>query len=160
MLVLLLILVGIATAQILSIDQVQGYKGLRECALNCYNGYGFDKPGYNIASELSCQPYNSPGDACFCRTDLQNVAVDGLSSCVAGSCRAGADLDISSATQIYKDYCTSAGYTQKAANVPAKTTGGERIWDPKSVSVILILTSNSGYHDFAITATGRSANCY
>ena len=124
MLALFLPFLGLATAQILSIDQVQGYQGLRGCALNCYNGYGFDKPGYNIASDLSCQPYNSPGDACFCRLDLQPVAVASLSACVGSNCHGDA-VDISSATQIYKDYCTSAGFTQKAANVPAKTTGGK-----------------------------------
>lgn len=124
MLILLLLLFGLANAQILSIDQIPAYKSQRQCAIDCFNGDGYFKPGYNIATDLSCTPYNAPGDACVCRSDLQTSAINALSSCVLGQCRAGADLDVSSATQIYKDYCTSAGYTQRAANVPAKTTGG------------------------------------
>lgn len=128
MLIFFLTLFCRANAQILSIDLIPAYKSQRECAMNCFDGVGNYKAGYDIATELSCTPYNAPGNACVCRSDLQTPAVDALSSCVLVWCHAGADLDVSSATQIYKDYCTSAGYTQKAANVPAKTTDGEFTW--------------------------------
>jgi hypothetical protein len=121
---LLLSLLSTVAAQAISIDQIPAYNALRECAYDCYDPGVIKHPGYYVASKLSCQPYESPGNACFCRADLQQTAVNYLSRCVSSSCSAN-DLDISSATQVYKDYCTSAGYSSKVANAPAQTTGGK-----------------------------------
>jgi hypothetical protein len=77
---------------------------------------GCDKPGV---------VYIPPDNDCFCRPDLQATAVRYLSSCAYTSCSQN-DLDVSSATQVYKDYCMSAGYTAAAVtapkSVPAQTT--------------------------------------
>jgi hypothetical protein len=111
---------------LLSIDSSNGFKNLRNCALNCYNGGIRD--GYLVADQLQCRKpgvvYVSPDNDCFCRSDLQETAVRYLSNCVSTSC-SGNQLDLSSATQVYKDYCNSAGYTAATPkSVAAQATGG------------------------------------
>jgi hypothetical protein len=89
------------------------FKGQRKCAINCFN---------NIEWELSCDQ-KSPENDCYCRPDLQSVAVEYVSSCVNNGCN-GADIDINKATNIYKNYCTSNGYTQLPATREASATKG------------------------------------
>ena len=111
---------------LLSLDSSNGFKGLRRCALGCYNGGIRD--GYQVAQQLDCRKpgvvYVAPDNDCFCRPDLQDTAVRYLSNCVFTSCSQN-ELDVSSATQVYKDYCSSAGYTAAPKSVAAQTTGSK-----------------------------------
>ncbi|KAK0714419.1 hypothetical protein B0T21DRAFT_70980 [Apiosordaria backusii] len=126
----LLSLLPIAVADgLLSLDSSNGFNKLRDCALGCYNGGIRD--GYMVTDQLSCRKpgvvYIPPDNDCFCRPDLQETAVRYLSTCVYTSCSQN-ELDVSSATQVYKDYCTSAGYTAAAPkSTPAQTTAGGEI---------------------------------
>ncbi|KAF2842737.1 hypothetical protein M501DRAFT_1053552 [Patellaria atrata CBS 101060] len=111
---------------LISLDSSNGFRNLRSCALVCYNGGIRD--GYEVANQLDCRKpglvYVPPDNDCFCRSDLQETAVRYLSNCAFTSC-SGNQLDASSATQVYEDYCSSAGYTAAAPNsVSAQTTGG------------------------------------
>jgi hypothetical protein len=93
-----------------TIDQSDIYKNQRVCAFGCFNG--FDDIGYPIAQELSCPTFKVYND-CFCRTDLQGDANNYISSCVYNRCSKNAH-DLSIATSLYDDYCTSNGYTAEA----------------------------------------------
>ncbi|PGH08467.1 hypothetical protein AJ80_07866 [Polytolypa hystricis UAMH7299] len=101
----------------ISIDQISEYKQQRNCALRCF--VRFNMIGYPIAGELTC-PTNPAKNDCFCREDLQPTAVSYISSCVNFQC-SSVTRDITVATGIYKDYCTSAGYTVTAAAGPVET---------------------------------------
>jgi hypothetical protein len=116
-----LVLSSLVAAQIITIDSIQPYESQRDCVFGwCF---GRTNPGYIIASNLECAPFSSPGNSCFCRTDLQQTAVAQLSHCVSVWCD-GNIQDISTATKIYKDYCTSAGFVIGKDSVPAQITGG------------------------------------
>ena len=82
------------------------YKQQRSCAQGCFvtccNGYSD-----NIANDLSCP--NPVLNSCYCRGDLQAVAVSIISSCVSSACSSDT-IDIQSATSLYQAYCTSNGY--------------------------------------------------
>jgi hypothetical protein len=111
---------------LLSIGSFNDFKSLRSCALGCFNGGIRD--GYRVADELDCRKpgvvYVAPDNDCFCRPDLQETAVRYLSDCASTSC-SGNELDMSSATEVYKDYCSSAGYTAATPkSVAAQTTAG------------------------------------
>ncbi|KAL5315698.1 hypothetical protein ACEPPN_016568 [Leptodophora sp. 'Broadleaf-Isolate-01'] len=121
---LLALLPFTAADGLVSLDSSEGFNRLRSCALGCYNGGMRD--GYLVADQIDCQKpgivYVPPDNDCFCRPDLQETAVRYLSQCVSSSCSAN-QLDISSATQVYNDYCNAAGYTAALPkSVPAQTT--------------------------------------
>jgi hypothetical protein len=92
------------------------YNSLRSCGANCFDG------GWKVGSLLKCQPFDTPDNSCFCRPDLQVTAVGYVLSCASTAC-SGNQLDVSSATQVYKDYCIGVGYSAAPASVPAQTTG-------------------------------------
>ncbi|KAK4171906.1 hypothetical protein QBC36DRAFT_364740 [Triangularia setosa] len=114
---------------ILSLGADSNFNKLRACALDCYNGGVRD--GYMVMNKLSCQKpgvgYVPPDNDCFCRPDLQEIAVRYVSTCVYTSCGQN-QVDVASATQVYKDYCTSAGYTAATPkSTPVQTTAGSEI---------------------------------
>src|SRR5277367_1367325 len=83
------------------------YKQQRSCAQNCFYSGGVYGDGDNIAIDLSCP---SPIlNSCYCRGDLQAVAVSYVSSCVSSACSSDT-VDIHSATSLYQAYCVSNGY--------------------------------------------------
>jgi hypothetical protein len=118
-------LLVLTSAQVVTLDSVPELKDLRQCALKCYDAHdgALRDPGEGIASELSCKNPNAPDNSCFCRVDLQSSAVKYISTCVDMWCSTN-ELDASSATQVYKDYCTSAGFTAEPQSVAAQTTSG------------------------------------
>ncbi|KAK4107501.1 hypothetical protein N656DRAFT_785281 [Canariomyces notabilis] len=123
-----LVLLSFAAADgVQSLGSSDGFNGLRSCARGCYNGGSHD--GSMLESKLECDKpglgYQPSDNDCFCRPDLQEIAVRHLSTCVYTSCTQN-QLDISSATQVYKDYCSSAGYTAAApVSVAAQPTTEE-----------------------------------
>lgn len=100
-----------------TIDQSNIYKGQRNCAFECF--VAFNDIGYPIAKEISCATFPVKNE-CFCRTDLQLQANRYVSSCVNLYCSKNA-LDISTATKLYDDYCTSNGYVQAQATTTSAT---------------------------------------
>ncbi|KAK4198298.1 hypothetical protein QBC40DRAFT_256172 [Triangularia verruculosa] len=108
---------------LLSIGADSNYNRLRDCALGCYDGGIRD--GYLVTDKLSCRKpgvvYVPPDNDCFCRPDLQEIAVRYVSTCVYTSCGQN-QVDVASATQVYKDYCSSAGYTAAPKSTSAQTT--------------------------------------
>ncbi|KAK0639471.1 hypothetical protein B0T16DRAFT_463143 [Cercophora newfieldiana] len=112
---------------LLSIGDTDSFRSLRACALGCYNGGIRD--AYMVAQKIDCRKpgvvYVPPDNDCFCRPDLRETAVRYVSTCVYTSCKNN-QLDASSATQVYKDYCLGAGYTAAAPNAnDAQTTAGD-----------------------------------
>src|SRR5277367_2791992 len=81
------------------------YKQQRSCAQSCFVCCGVGNDA--VANDLSCP--NPVLNSCYCRGDLQAVAVSYLSNCVSSSC-SGDTVDIQSATSLYEAYCTSNGY--------------------------------------------------
>jgi hypothetical protein len=80
------------------------FKQQRSCAQGCF-GCCSD----NVAGDLSCpEPVLN---SCYCRSDLQPVAVSYISSCVSSACSSNT-VDIQSATSLYQAYCVSNGYTE------------------------------------------------
>ncbi|KAH7130803.1 hypothetical protein B0J11DRAFT_261653 [Dendryphion nanum] len=121
---ILTLLTSISATGTVSFDSSNGYKNLRACALRCYDG---NRQGDNIARQISCDKpgivYVPADNDCVCRSDLQENVVRYLSNCVSTYCSAN-QLDVSSATQVYKDYCNSAGYSAAAPkSVSAQATG-------------------------------------
>ncbi|KAK0744094.1 hypothetical protein B0T18DRAFT_392752 [Schizothecium vesticola] len=75
---------------------------------------------FNLRKELfsTRRVYND----CFCRSDLQFEANSYVSSCVNSRCTRNS-FDISVATKLYDDYCTSNGYSRQAQSTPPPETG-------------------------------------
>lgn len=119
-------LLVLTSAQVVTLDSIPELKDLRQCALKCYDAHdgALRDPGEGIASELSCKNPSAPDNTCFCRVDLQSSAVKYISTCVDMWCSTN-ELDASSATKVYKDYCTSAGFTAEPQSVSAETTAGK-----------------------------------
>ncbi|KAH6657827.1 hypothetical protein BKA67DRAFT_533016 [Truncatella angustata] len=128
----------------LSIDQSDIYKGQRQCVFSCYEYSSIDIVGGPIAEELSCA-YRPVQNDCFCRPDLQREAVSYISSCVGRYCSSN-PLDISTATNIYKDYCTSNGYLQAQATTEASITGALTVTVTEAVATrtVTVLSNARG----------------
>jgi hypothetical protein len=101
-----------------SLERISRYHEQRECAYHCFANLSV--PGDLIAHALGCAE-EPPMNDCFCRPDLQQSAASYLSGCVGGYCD-GNTVDINQATAVYKEYCTSAGYTMPMTGVEATTT--------------------------------------
>lgn len=100
-----------------TIDQGDAYQKQRNCAFSCFRS--FDDPGYPIAMTISCPTFKVQND-CFCRPDLQQDAQQFVFSCVSNGCSKNTN-DISLATSIYNDYCTSNGYERAQVTTPPNT---------------------------------------
>ncbi|EFR03607.1 hypothetical protein MGYG_06601 [Nannizzia gypsea CBS 118893] len=93
-----------------SIEQMEGYGSLRNCARNvCFEA---SLGGSRIGYELSC-PSPLMND-CFCRPDLQVSATSYLSACVNSYCESNS-IDVTRAVKIYTDYCASASQTRSSS---------------------------------------------
>lgn len=111
-----------------TINSLTAFTSQLPCAQSCFTYYGGGCCSDGIGSVIGCQnpapcygPSKGAPDRCYCRTDLQSLAVAYLTSCVANQCTLGQSTnDISSAVSIYEDYCASKGFV---VNVPAATTG-------------------------------------
>jgi len=103
-----------------TIGSGSAYSSLRDCAQNClWAGPPDGEPAMPFA--INCPVVN----ACLCRADLSTSAESYLSTCVNKWCSGSTD-DISSAIQVYTDYCSGANSvataTQNSAQ-PGSTTG-------------------------------------
>jgi len=118
-LLLPLLAVGVVCDAPVTINDNDAYQRQRVCAFSCF--IGFDDIGYPIAQEISCPTFPVQND-CFCRTDLQRQAHLYVSSCISGGCDRNKN-DISVATKLYDDYCTSNGYTQTSQVTETSESG-------------------------------------
>ncbi|KAJ9642400.1 hypothetical protein H2201_004792 [Coniosporium apollinis] len=111
-------LIRLSASATVTLAELPAYQSQRNCAKYCFfvvsSGQG---PPNEVARHLSCAVDPIEND-CFCRPDLQAQADSYIKSCVGNACTRNA-LDISSATQVYNDYCTSAGFQR--AEVTAST---------------------------------------
>ncbi|KAK4211192.1 hypothetical protein QBC37DRAFT_427436 [Rhypophila decipiens] len=105
-----------------TIDQSDVYKQQRVCARQCF--VEFKDPGYPIAQEISCPTFRVQND-CFCRPYLQQQAHQFVYTCISTRC--GASDDISVATKLYDDYCTSNGFITTQNAPPSETEGAPPI---------------------------------
>lgn len=132
-----------------TIDQSDIYRNQRVCAFPCFEQ--FDDPGYPIAGEIQCANFKVQND-CFCRPDLQQSAHQFVYSCISNGCRNSLDLSI--ATKLYDDYCTSNGYTQTTTTTaPAPSeTGALTITITVPPTVVVTATAT-----VTVTAAAASA---
>ena len=114
-----LLFVGALCDAPVTIDQSDTFKNQRPCANECF--ILFKDPGLPIAEQISCSTRRVYND-CFCRSDLQFEANSYVSSCVNSRCTRNS-FDISVATKLYDDYCTSNGYSRQAQSTPPPETG-------------------------------------
>lgn len=91
----------------MSLGLQEDYLLLRDCARCCYKHmchHGDDSA--RIIDGLSCR--SSPVDSCFCREDLQPVAISMISTCVVSYC-GKVSRDVTSAIAVYTNYCKNTG---------------------------------------------------
>jgi hypothetical protein len=137
------------------------YKQQRSCAQGCFVGYYGD----TIGSDLSCP---SPIlNSCYCRGDLQAVAVSIISSCVSSACSSDT-IDVQSATSLYQAYCTSNGYPPittstsiytPSASQPQATTSTNDLASTAVTSVVIVTQTlaSSSNPSSASPSTGESS---
>ncbi|KAI0457940.1 hypothetical protein F5B21DRAFT_462261 [Xylaria acuta] len=107
----LLVLLRLAASEKASITQAPNFASQRPCAQGCFT-YGYYEGPDKLAEGIGCE-YHHPENECFCRPDLQTSADAFLQSCVNRECSANS-LDTDSATSIYDEYCTGAGFMRNA----------------------------------------------
>lgn len=107
---------ALGSSTTVSIRSEPAFKAMRECARDClvWNG------SMDLIGEFGCG-YPLPNE-CLCRADLAPQATKHLSTCCDSYCTGGADVDISSAIQVYYSYCGANGYEVKAAAEAAEAT--------------------------------------
>lgn len=128
-----------AAQQTVSIQALPAYVSQRTCAIGCFSEFESDGPPETLAEELFCDTSIIVND-CFCRSDLQPIAVSTVSACVVQACTDTVDASI--ATSIYNAYCTGAGYTADAAAI-TESSGTPN--SPVTVTVAIeTVTVNSG----------------
>ena len=140
------------------------YKQQRSCAQGCFvtccNGYEDD-----IANDLSCP--NPVLNSCYCRGDLQAVAVSYISSCVSSACSSDT-VDIQSATSLYQAYCVSNGYPpittststyKPSASQPQATASTNDLASTAATSVVIVTQTldSSSNPSSASPSTGESS---
>lgn len=118
---LLLLVVDVLCDAPASLDANETFQRQRQCAFPCFGYSVVGDPLDVLATRISC-PTGPVQNDCFCRPDLQQDANRHISSCINARCSKNA-LDISVATKLYDDYCTSNGYTGEA-QVKATSTAG------------------------------------
>lgn len=105
---------ALSASTTVSIRSEPAFKAMRECARDClvWNG------SIDLIGEFGCGwPY--PNE-CLCRADLAPQATKHLSSCCDTYCTGAANVDISSAIEVYYSYCGSNGYDVQASAVAAE----------------------------------------
>ncbi|KAI1754530.1 hypothetical protein F4782DRAFT_528451 [Xylaria castorea] len=114
----LLALLHLAASETASITQASVFASQRPCAQGCFS-YDLGEGPDRLAEGIGCDYRNPPND-CFCRPDLQADADAFLRSCVNRECSQNTQ-DTNSATSIYDEYCTGAGFLR---DTPLMTTSG------------------------------------
>ena len=100
----------------------------KPCAQHCFTTTDLGCPNDLVASAIGCKygycsQVFAATENCYCRPDLQSVALSWLTSCVESLCTVGdTSIDVSSAGSIYTSYCTARGYTAAPAAASASTT--------------------------------------
>jgi hypothetical protein len=109
---------ALGSSTTVSLRSEPAFQAMRECARDCllFNG------SIDLIGEFGCA-YPYPNE-CLCRADLAPQATKHLSTCCDAYCTGGADVDITSAIQVYYSYCGANGYDVKVAAeaAPATTT--------------------------------------
>ncbi|RYC61012.1 hypothetical protein CHU98_g5198 [Xylaria longipes] len=116
----LLLLLHLAASETASITQAAVFASQRPCAQGCFT-YDLSEGPDRLAQAIGCD-YDNPPNECFCRPDLQADADAFLQSCVNRECSQNT-LDTNSATSIYDEYCTGAGFLR---NTPTMTTSARK----------------------------------
>jgi hypothetical protein len=140
------------------------YKQQRSCAHCCFVGCGEGSPDL-IAIDLGCPTPTL--NSCYCRGDLQAVAVSTISSCVSSAC-SGDTVDIQSATSLYQAYCASNGYPPittststytSSASQPQATTSTNNLASTAITSVVIVTQTlvSSSNPSSASPSTGESS---
>ncbi|KAI0490840.1 hypothetical protein F4859DRAFT_459444 [Xylaria cf. heliscus] len=138
-----LVLLHLAASDKASITQAPVFTSQRPCVRGCFT-YGLYEGPDRLAEGIGCD-YRFPQNECFCRPDLQADADAFLLSCVNHDCSQNT-LDTNSATSIYDEYCTSAGFLRNAPATPTSdpsspTNAGET---PSSAPTNSTSGGNSG----------------
>ncbi|KAI0437683.1 hypothetical protein F4803DRAFT_570493 [Xylaria telfairii] len=131
----LLVLLHLTACEKASITQAPVFASQRPCAQDCFAYPLYEGPD-RLAEAIGCD-YRVPQNECVCRPDLQADADAFLLSCVNRGCSQNA-LDTNSATSIYDEYCTSAGYLR---STPATVTSGT---DESPSTVTVTVTATGG----------------
>jgi len=105
----------------MSIGSLEDYGRQRDCAKSCYYGGAWDNIGYAIGCSRNVGNGYLSQNLCYCRADLQAQAERIISSCVYSGCGKN-PIDISTATSLYKAYCTPKVAPQNDAITTAATT--------------------------------------
>jgi hypothetical protein len=142
----LLILPYLAASEPASITEVPVFASQRPCAKGCFILSIYEGPD-RLAKNIGCE-YSIPQNDCVCRPDLQVDADAFLKECINSACDSST-LDIISATSIYDEYCTNAGFLRKT---PATTTSGTRD-SPSTVTVTVTAVVRSTVTAFGTTVT-------
>lgn len=134
-----LLFLPLISAGTVSIFDAPGYASQRPCARDCfYIGFAVNGGPDELASHLDCD-VDPIEDSCFCRPDLQSVAVSYVNSCVYRVCSKNT-LDSNSAVTIYKQYCTSAGFQALTPTTTSASSTIGALISPTTVTVTAIQT--------------------
>ena len=97
-----------------SLFQDSGYKLLRNCAQACIWGYSG-----SVADFIGCPSpwYNS----CVCNINQQPFAAKNVGNCITTRCTG--TQDVSTAMEVYTNYCSGAGYELGVATATTVTGG-------------------------------------
>jgi len=113
--------------QTVTITNEPAYSSLKICGQGCiFDIYGCPKDviGWDLGCIACTGNVNSvywAPESCYCRSDLQTVALSSLTSCIESACTEGDyTVDLSSASSLYAGYCTAAGYLQAASTASAR----------------------------------------
>lgn len=106
-----ILLLRTVSSQTVSLQYVDAYKNQRVCAGACQAVNIGSTPDL-IAEAASCN-INPIENSCFCKVDLQASVENHISTCVAKMC--SNTNDAVTATSIYNDYCSSAGFVKAVA---------------------------------------------
>jgi hypothetical protein len=132
---------------------LQSYSDLQPCAQSCIMDPGSCRVGGvdQIAINIGCQ-YNwcmsdlGAAESCYCRPDLQVVATKYLTKCLRAACTLGdPNIELSSAVNLYQDYCAAKGYLATPASVTASTTVGGGTTATKTVYVTVTASASRSY---------------
>lgn len=131
---LLLLLHSAVAFEPATLTQAPQFAMQRPCARDCFT-FGYYVGPDKLASVIGCD-FRNPDNACVCRLDLQPDANAYLRSCVDRECRSNT-LDTNSATSLYDEYCTGAGFIRQ--NTATTTAGTDD--DPSSPTVTVTVTA-------------------
>ncbi|KAF4237033.1 hypothetical protein CNMCM6457_001643 [Aspergillus fumigatiaffinis] len=119
-----------------TLTESTAYASQRPCAKRCFYWGASSQGGADfLADRIGCE-VDPIENECICRSDLQQTADSFLRKCVSDKCGENA-IDVSSAVEIYDDYCTSNGYTRATSTAQTTRTtssDGAGIWGTTSTA--------------------------